>query len=147
MIKINEYEMSCQINIKDRYPVDFLVTENFDFSGMSDTDYTDTFADIDQAEEEKSIFTAGLRKAVLIRAQTREKKGFIRGSDPAFDSLFVNAVSGSAADGWDVKLKPTPDVIFLNMFGGTSVNIKGFYEICIVLDLASAAAVWAKTAR
>jgi len=92
--------MSNQIKIqKNQYLNDFLVTEDFDFSDMSDVDYTDTFSDMDQAAEEMFDFTACLRKSILIRAQTQEKKGFIRGSDPAFDSLFATAVSGSAADG------------------------------------------------
>ena len=38
------------------------MNEEFDFTGMSDIDYTDTFADIDQAAEETAeferIFTA-----------------------------------------------------------------------------------------
>lgn len=32
------------------------MNEEFDFSGMSDTDYTDTFADIDQTAEEIAEF-------------------------------------------------------------------------------------------
>lgn len=39
-----------------------MITENFDFSGMSEIDYTDTFADIDLAAEIIGNFTNALRR-------------------------------------------------------------------------------------
>lgn len=42
------------------------MNEGFDFTGMSDTDYTDTFADMDESEMDRIAFTADLRKALLI---------------------------------------------------------------------------------
>ena len=46
------------------------MNEGFDFTGMSDIDYTDTFADIHQAAEDEAAFSAGLRKALLVSVRT-----------------------------------------------------------------------------
>lgn len=81
------------------------MNEEFDFTGMSDIDYTDTFADIDQAAEDEAAFTAGLRKALLVSVRTiGGTDTWVKGTDHVLDPLFAGAVSGSAGDGWRVSL-------------------------------------------
>ena len=85
------------------------MNEGFDFTGMSDIDYTDTFADIDQAAEDEAAFTAGLRNALLVSVRTiGGTDTWVKGSDHVLDPLFAGAVSGSAADGWRVSLPAAP---------------------------------------
>ena len=85
------------------------MNEEFDFSGMSDTDYTDTFADIDQAAEEKAAFTAGLRKALCILVCKPDgTDAWVKGTDSRLDPLFADAVSGSPSDGWRVSFSAAP---------------------------------------
>ena len=121
------------------------MNEAFDFTGMSDVDYTNTFADIDQAEEDKAVFTAGLRKAILVRAKTPEKKGWIWGEDPALDPLFAAAVSGSAADGWTVSFADVSGVSLRPAFGPSFADEPNPAAVALYLDAAPAA--WSKSAR
>ena len=81
------------------------MNEEFDFSGMSDTDYTDTFADIDQAAEDEAAFIAGLRKAlcILVCKKPDGANVWVKGTDSRLDPLFAGAVSGSLSDGWRVS--------------------------------------------
>ena len=84
------------------------MNEGFDFTGMSDTDYTDTFADIDQAAEDEAAFTAGLRKALLILVCKPDgANDWVKGTDSRLDPLFADAVSGSPSDGWKVSFSAT----------------------------------------
>lgn len=85
------------------------MNEEFDFTGMSDIDYTDTFADIDQAAEDEAAFTAGLRKALRILVCKLDGANvWVKGTDSRLDPLFSGAVSGSAGDGWRVSFSATP---------------------------------------
>ena len=80
------------------------MNEEFDFSGMSDTDYTDTFADMDESEMDRITFTAGLRKALLILVCKPDgTNDWVKGTDSRLDPLFADAVSGSLSDGWRVS--------------------------------------------
>ena len=85
------------------------MNEEFDFTGMSDTDYTDTFADIDQAAEDEAAFTAGLRKAlcILVCKKPDGANFWVKGTDSRLDPLFADAVSGSPSDGWRVSFSAT----------------------------------------
>ena len=85
------------------------MNEDFDFSGMSDIDPTDTFADTDQAPEDEAAFTAGLRKALrILVCKPDGTDAWVKGTDSRLDPLFAGAVSGSAADGWRVSFSATP---------------------------------------
>ena len=85
------------------------MNEGFDFTGMSDIDYTDTFADIDQAAEDEAAFTAGLRKALCILVCKPDgTDAWVKGTDPRLDPLFAGAVSGSPSDGWRVSFSAAP---------------------------------------
>ena len=85
------------------------MNEDFDFSGMSDIDYTDTFADIDQAAEDEAAFTAGLRKALrILVCKPDGTDAWVKGTDSRLDPLFAGAVSGSPADGWRVSFSAAP---------------------------------------
>ena len=85
------------------------INEGFDFSGMSDIDYTDTFADMDESETDRIAFTAGLRKALLILVcKPNGANDWVKGTDSRLDPLFADAVSGSPADGWRVSFSATP---------------------------------------
>ena len=84
------------------------MNEEFDFSGMSDTDYTDTFADMDESETDRIAFTAGLRKALLILVCKPDgANDWVKGTDSRLDPLFAGAVSGSPSDGWRVSFSAT----------------------------------------
>ena len=85
------------------------MNEDFDFTGMSDTDYTDTFADIDQAAEDEAAFIAGLRKAlcILVCKKPDGANFWVKGTDSRLDPLFADAVSGSPSDGWRVSFSAT----------------------------------------
>lgn len=116
---------------------------------MSDVDYTDTFSDMDQAAAEKSAFTAGLRKALLLQVRTSAgKNGWVRGSDPVLDPLFARAVSGSSADGWTVTLSDAPGVMTTSMFDTPAFAAPSDGRIAeAALDLKAAPASWSKSAR
>ena len=136
---------------------DMNMNEAFDFSGMSDTDYTDTFADIDQAAEDEAAFTAGLRKALLILV--RKPNGandWVKGSDHVLDPLFAGAVSGSLSDGWRVSFsavmegqKIGPASSFAPIFGHAVLNPSpGDGAVMdVLLNLNAAPAAWLKSAR
>ena len=85
------------------------MNEEFDFTGMSDTDYTDTFADMDESETDRIAFTAGLRKAlcILVCKKPDGANVWVKGTDSRLDPLFADAVSGSPSDGWRVSFSAT----------------------------------------
>ena len=132
------------------------MNEEFDFSGMSDTDYTDTFADMDQTAEDEAAFTAGLRKALLISVCTRGgTETWVKGSDPVLDPLFAGAVSGSAGDGWRVSLPAVtegpeigPASSFAPILGHAVPPGDGNGMVMdVLLNLKAAPAAWLKSAR
>ena len=134
------------------------MNEGFDFTGMSDIDYTDTFADIDQAAEDEAAFTAGLRKALLVSVRTiGGTDTWVKGSDHVLDPLFAGAVSGSAADGWRVSLPAViegPEIgpassSFAPIFGHFISNpSSGDGAVMdVALNLKAAPAAWSKSAR
>ena len=134
------------------------MNEGFDFTGMSDTDYTDTFADIDQAAEDEAAFTAGLRKALLVSVRTiGGMDTWVKGSDHVLDPLFAGAVSGSPSDGWRVSLPAVtegPEIgpassSFAPMYGNAVPNLSSRDGVVmdVLLDLNAAPAAWLKSAR
>ena len=133
------------------------MNEGFDFTGMSDIDYTDTFADIDQAAEDEAAFTAGLRKALLISVHTiGGTNAWVKGSDHILDPLFAGAVSGSPADGWRVSLPIVAQVpgkgpasSFAPMYGNAVPNPSSGDGVVmdVLLDLNAAPTAWLKSAR
>ena len=132
------------------------MNEGFDFTGMSDTDYTDTFADIDESETDRIAFTAGLRKALLILVRVPGgANDWVEGTDSRLDPLFAGAVSGSPADGWRVSLstaalgrgmglKPAADS-FAPVYGNPVPGDGAVMDVA--LNLKAAPAAWLKSAR
>ena len=132
------------------------MNEGFDFAGMSDTDYTDTFADMDESETDRIAFTAGLRKALLILVRVPGMvNDWIKGTDSRLDPLFAGAVSGSPGDGWSVSLsaaalgrgmglKPV-SFSFAPVYGN---HVPGDGAVMdVALNLEAAPAAWSKSAR
>ena len=134
---------------------DMNMNEEFDFSGMSDTDYTDTFADMDQAAEDEAAFTAGLRKALLIYVHTIGGTGaWVKGADHTLAPLFAGAVSGSPSDGWRVSLPAVAQVpgkgpaSFAPILGHAVPPGDGNGMVMnVVLNLKAVSAAWLKSAR
>ena len=135
------------------------MNEGFDFTGMSDIDYTDTFADMDESETDRIAFTAGLRKALLISVCTRGgTETWVKGSDPVLDPLFAGAVSGSAGDGWRVSLPAVtegpeigPASSFAPILGHAVPPVVwgdgNGMVMDVLLNLKAAPAAWLKSAR
>lgn len=74
-------------------------------SGMSDTDYTDTFADMDFTAEQRMEFIAGLREAASIQVDAKDLTEQYDCADSDLDSLFFSAVSETSVDGvWTVDM-------------------------------------------
>lgn len=134
------------------------MNEGFDFAGMSDTDYTDTFADMDESETDRIAFTAGLRKALLILARVPGgANDWVKGTDSRLDPLFAGAVSGSPADGWRVSLstaalgrgmgmEPVSFSWFAPVYERDPVPGDGAV-MDVALNLKAAPAAWLKSAR
>lgn len=132
------------------------MNEGFDFTDMSDTDYTDTFADIDESETDRIAFTAGLRKALLILVCVPGgANDWVKGTDSRLDPLFAGAVSGSPADGWRVSLstaalgrgmgmKPV-SFSFASIYGNPVPGDGAVMDVA--LNLKAAPAAWLKSAR
>ena len=134
------------------------INEGFDFSGMSDIDYTDTFADMDESETDRIAFTAGLRKALrILVCKPNGANDWVKGTDPRLDPLFAGAVSGSAADGWRVSLPAVtkgPEIgpassSFAPIFGHAVSNPSPGDGVVmdVALNLKAAPAAWSKSAR
>ena len=112
--------------------------EAFDFTGMSDVDYTDTFADIDQAEEERMEFIHGLRH-VLSFCRNSDYT-MLEWSDPSLDRMFdaPGCVTGSRKDGYVVSLSDIGCEIGFNTYhDGVPVVVAS-----LDLDLSRAPAGW-----
>ena len=135
------------------------INEGFDFSGMSDIDYTDTFADMDESETDRITFTAALRKALLILVcKPNGANDWVKGTDPRLDPLFAGAVSGSPADGWRVSfsatalkqggtgLKPASSS-FAHLYGNAFPAPAGGAVMDVVLNLKAVSAARLKSVR
>lgn len=134
------------------------MNEGFDFTGMSDIDYTDTFADMDESETDRIAFTAGLRKALLILVCKPDgTNDWVKGTDSRLDPLFAGAVSGSPSDGWRVSFSAVtegPEIgpassSFAPIFGHAIPNPSpGDGAVMdVALNLKAAPAAWLKSAR
>lgn len=115
----SHYNQSDNIKFRTDLP-NRMITEDFELSSENDADWTDAMSDSDQETEDLYIFIMTLRSAIQLYVQNENGKAvYKKGTDPSLDILFKTSVTGTVADGYDVRLFscPAAEQMLSNMYG------------------------------
>ena len=134
----------------ERNRTGFRLHEGFDFAGMSDTDYTDYFADMDEEAENIKDFAEGLAPALWVQTCTTRRGGGIesRVLDDSWDKIKIAGVkkdpilaliSCCRMDDGEIVLDAGK---IAGRLGPKSKSYYTLYRIGMTLRLDKASAVW-----